>query len=273
MGKKDVLSKKLTQPLFPYTNGKKSLAIQKYRDIIKQAIVMKSSNSFFVILGIENQTDIHYAMPVRNMLYNALTYYEQVEEIASYNKENRIYVDNGFLSGYTKNDKLIPVVTVTLYWGDKPWDAPTTLKEMLIETDNATLSLVDDVNCNLFSIVDTHEFPEYQTELKELFSLLNARNNGESMYSLVESDEHFKHISKETAEMMRDFANIKLPHKNKEGEYNMCKAVLDIQKMGEDKARLEAIKNIMKNGNQTFEQACILLGITKDDKCKYQKMI
>ena len=52
---------------------------------------MKSSNSFFVILGIENQTDIHYAMPVRNMLYNALTYYEQVEEIASYNKENRIY--------------------------------------------------------------------------------------------------------------------------------------------------------------------------------------
>lgn len=191
---------------------------------------MKSSNSFFVILGIENQTDIHYAMPVRNMLYNALTYYEQVEEIASYNKENRIYVDNGFLSGYTKNDKLIPVVTVTLYWGDKPWDAPTTLKEMLIETDNATLSL-------------------------------------------VESDEHFRHISKETAEMMRDFANIKLPHKNKEGEYNMCKAVLEIQKMGEDKARLEAIKNIMKNGNQTFEQACILLGITKDDKCKYQKMI
>ena len=75
---------------------------------------MKSSNSFFVILGIENQTDIHYAMPVRNMLYNALTYYEQVEEIASYNKENRIYIDNGFLSGYTKNDKLRPVITVTL---------------------------------------------------------------------------------------------------------------------------------------------------------------
>ena len=39
----------------------------------------------------------------------------------------------------------------------------------------------------------------------------------------------------------------------------MCKAVLDIQKMGEDKARLEAIKNIMKNGNQNNLKTRILL--------------
>ena len=36
----------------------------------------------YVLLGIENQTRIHYAMPVRNIIYDALQYGKQVEEIA-----------------------------------------------------------------------------------------------------------------------------------------------------------------------------------------------
>ena len=34
----------------------------------------------YVLLGIENQTRIHYAMPVRNIIYDALQYGKQVEE-------------------------------------------------------------------------------------------------------------------------------------------------------------------------------------------------
>ena len=75
------------------------MAIQKYRDIIKKAIVMKSDNAYLVLCGIENQTDIHYAMPVRNMLYNALSYYEQMEKIAAYNRENGKCVANNFFVG------------------------------------------------------------------------------------------------------------------------------------------------------------------------------
>ena len=62
----------------PLVNSKKSLTVQKIRDIIKSAIVMKDGEKYFVLLGIENQSDVHYAMPVRTMLYNALTYAEQV---------------------------------------------------------------------------------------------------------------------------------------------------------------------------------------------------
>lgn len=261
----------------PYYKGSKSMAIQKYRDIIKKAIVMKSDNAYLVLCGIENQTDIHYAMPVRNMLYNALSYYEQVEKIAAYNRENGKCVANNFLSGYTKDDKLMLVITVTLYWGAETWDAPTTLREMLSETDEIISALVDDVDCNLFSIMDVEKLPKYQTELQELFMLLRTRNDSEAMKKLVTTDESYKHINRETAELMKEFANIELPDKNKEGDYNMCKAVMELkqegQREGEDIKAIELIQNAMNNTAKSFEEVCNMLGITTEDMNRYRKMI
>ncbi len=259
--------------VIPCYKGTKATLIQKYRDIIKKAIVMKSNTAYFVLYGIENQTDIHYAMPVRNMLYNALSYYEQVEQIASYNRQSGKCVANNFLSGYTKDDKLIPVITVTLYWGVKKWNAPTKLKDMIQETDQATAELIDDIDCNLFSIMDIAELPQFKTELQELFSLLRTRNNSEAMEKLVTTNEAFKHIDRDTAELMREFANIRLPRKSREGDYNMCKAVMELEQKGADKALMDAIRNLMSNGQKSFEQACKLLGISSEDEARYRKMM
>ena len=57
--------------------------VQKYRDILKTAVVMQESETYYLLLGIENQTDIHYAMPVRNMIYDALQYGKQVTDTAA----------------------------------------------------------------------------------------------------------------------------------------------------------------------------------------------
>jgi len=57
--------------------------VQKYRDILKTAAVMQESETYYLLLGIENQTDIHYAMPVRNMIYDALQYGKQVTDTAA----------------------------------------------------------------------------------------------------------------------------------------------------------------------------------------------
>lgn len=53
-------------------NGQSDDLVQKYRDILKSAVVMQEDEVAYILLGIENQTDIHYAMPVRNMIYDAL---------------------------------------------------------------------------------------------------------------------------------------------------------------------------------------------------------
>lgn len=98
---------------------------------------MQSDSKYYMLLGIENQSDIHYAMPVRMMLYNALTYAEQVDTITKKRRTEGSLDNKTFLSGLCREDKLKPVVTITLYWGSTPWDGPLTLKEMMTDMDEA----------------------------------------------------------------------------------------------------------------------------------------
>lgn len=62
---------------------------QKYRDVLKRAVIMQNKETTYLLLGIENQTDIHYAMPVRNMIYDSLQYGKQVMEIAAEHRKKK----------------------------------------------------------------------------------------------------------------------------------------------------------------------------------------
>ena len=239
----------------PYSKGNKSVAIQRIRDLVKSTIVKRDNSRYYMILGIENQSDIHYAMPVKKMMYDALTYADQIDAISK-QKEHLQEGAEEFLSGIGKTDHLIPVVTVTLYWGDKPWDGPTSLKEMLVDMDEDIDRLVDDCNINLFSIIDLVEIPEYRTELKELFAVLNARNDGEKLVNVVSSSQEYMHISKDAAEIIKNFSSMKkLPRRNKEGDYNMCKAIIEIEEKGIEKGTCDTLISLVKDGLLDIKEA------------------
>ncbi len=164
-----------------------------------------------------------------------------------------------------------------------------TLKEMLAEIPSGMLPLINDYDINLFSIIDRDEFPEYKTELGLLFSLLNSRNSDEKLQDLVQTNEAFQHISRETAELMRDYASLRLPRKSKEGDYNMCKAVQEIERKSKEEGRLEGrlegklegieenkvetIHILMKNLKYSAEKAMETLDIPKSEYKKYLTML
>ncbi|SDB07854.1 Putative transposase, YhgA-like [Pseudobutyrivibrio sp. YE44] len=256
--------------VIPFASGRKSKGIEKYRDIIKRTIIMRDSSCYYAILGIENQTDIHYAMPVRNMLYDALSYAEQVDGVKKQKRIKGGFSDDDFLSGFSLEDKLTPVITVTVYWGTKNWNAPTSIKQMFNAVDPQMEPFINDYFINLFSIIDLVNVPDFKTELRQLFLLLNTRNDDVKMQELVNTDNSFEHISRKTAELMRDFASIKLPRKSKEGDYNMCKAIMEIERkskeqgleQGKELEREKSIKELMKNLNFTEEQARAALGLS-----------
>ena len=101
-------------------NGQSDDLVQKYRDILKFAVVMQEDEVAYILLGIElgieNQTDIHYAMPVRNMIYDALQYGKQVADTAANHRKSdksfRKRTSGEYLSGFYKEDVLKPVVTL-----------------------------------------------------------------------------------------------------------------------------------------------------------------
>ena len=97
---------------------KKTIAVQKLRDIFKNASIKYTGKSYVVLIGVENQSDIHYSIPVKNMFYDVMAYGNQVKETAKkHRKEKDTATSDEFLSGFTKTDKLIPVITITVYLG------------------------------------------------------------------------------------------------------------------------------------------------------------
>ena len=56
--------------------------VQKYIDVLKSAVIKQDDRASYVILGLENQTRVNYAIAVRNIIYDALQYGRQVSEIA-----------------------------------------------------------------------------------------------------------------------------------------------------------------------------------------------
>ena len=56
--------------------------IERYRDIIKKAILQ----NHFILLAIENQTNISMIMPVKNALYDLLNYQSQIKAFQHKNK-------------------------------------------------------------------------------------------------------------------------------------------------------------------------------------------
>lgn len=74
--------------------------IQRLRDVVKKT----AYGMDFVIWGIENQQKIHYAMPLRHMIEDALSYLKEYNEIAKKNlDEKTTNTKDEFLSRFKKN--------------------------------------------------------------------------------------------------------------------------------------------------------------------------
>ncbi len=129
---------------------------QKFRDVLKLWAAMEDSAAVYAILGVENETNINYAEPVKVMVYDAIQYSKQVEEILATYKAGRKRGQGGsFLYGLHKGDKIKPVVTLVIHFGEKKWDGPLDLHSMLDLPDtpeiNGLKKYVPNYRLNLIS--------------------------------------------------------------------------------------------------------------------------
>ena len=106
-----------TQFAIPYREDEegKPEATQKYRDVLKTLAVKTDEYCTYLVLGIENQSNVHYAMPVRNMLYDAMQYEKQVRQLAAaHRKKHDAATSDEYLSGMSREDKIAPVITLVI---------------------------------------------------------------------------------------------------------------------------------------------------------------
>lgn len=215
-------------------------AVEKIRDVLKQCILMADDKATYLMLGIENQTDVHYALPVKNMIYDALNYGKQVSETAKKHREKKdVQGSAEFLSGFTKDDKLKPLITLTIYFGSDNWDAPRSLKEMFDTTDETILRFVEDYRVHLIVPKEIKDFSRFATDFGKAMRFIAISQDKDSLWKL-QQDEQYKTVDTETVRLINVCTKGNLPLEQKE-ETDVCKGLEGIREDGKIEGKIEGI--------------------------------
>ena len=154
--------------------------VQKYRDMLKLYAAKHDGEAMYLILGLEAEAKIHYAMPVRAMLYDAMQYSQQVQNIANQRRKCRPQeTRHEYLSGLGKDDRLLPVITLVLNISGEKWDGCQSLHELISVKKEQILRYVPDYKLNLLSpdLLTEEDFDKFRTGLGAAMQFIKHQND------------------------------------------------------------------------------------------------
>ena len=251
----------------------KNESVQKYRDILKAAVIMEDENADYLLLGIENQTEIHYAMPVRNMIYDALQYGNQVAAIAAQNvKEKKAPTRAEFLSGFYKADKLRPVITLVLHFGADPWDGATSLPEMMDFPLEEMRTFIQDYKIHLIdpAALEPDELEKFSTSLREVLGCIKYSKDKEKLSSFIRNNTRMM-LEINAARVIQAITNITLDLSEEVEEVDMCKAIDDMMQDSREEGKAEgrtegilfALTGLVRDGVLSIKDAAFRANMTE----------
>ena len=252
--------------------------MQRYRDLLKSAVVKQDERTSYVLLGVENQTDVHYAMPVRNAIYDALQYGRQVADIAAEHRRNKKDFsgkNNGeYLSGYLKEDHIRPVITLVIHFGAEEWDGPLSLHEMMSTRDMELLSFVENYRIHLIdpAKLTEEQLNQFSTSLKEVMGYIKYSKNKEQLLKFLQTDTH-RSIEMNAVRVIKTITNTPIEVSEEEEEIEMCKAIEDLIAESEARGRAEGEVRGRAEGETRGEakgmiEICLDMSFSKEDILK-----
>lgn len=262
-----------TEIAFPYGDGENNSSeiIQKYRDLLKSACAMSDDKAAYLIIGMENQAEVQYAMPVKDMLYDAEQYAKQVNATAKRHREINVpgkKVNSGeFLSGFYKEDKLLPVITIVVFWSADQWDGPKSLHEMMATPDKNILRYVPDYKINLVSPYDIAEddFIKFHTSIAEAFKYIKYSRDEDALQNALKSDNVYKQMDRETAELINDVTGSGLEFEEGKELINVCVATENMKKKAVRESAIETAKALLGLGKNTIEEIASVTKLPIDE--------
>ena len=243
--------------VLPYGSDGAALPEQKARDVLKLA-VKTDGKAAYCILGVENQTEVHTAMPIRNMLYDAMTLTEQVAATAKSHKAAHNHGNDKaeFLSGFHRDDKVLPVITLVVYWGADDWDAPVTLREMYPEgVDESILKYATDYKMNLISPakMTDQQLDVFRSDLKAVLKFIKHSKDKKELAALVNGNQDYKSLDRLAAQTISVCSGQDFNFPVGEERIDVCKAIDDMvtdarnegRSQGRDEATNEGMRNVI----------------------------
>ena len=212
--------------------------IQKVLDVVKKT----AFGIDFVILGIENQQKIHYAMPLRHMVGDAFSYLKEYNELAAKNKKEKNWKNSDeFLSGLTAEDRLHAMITICIYYGEKEWDGPRSLIDML-KIPERFRPLVSDYKMNLVEVRNSEYLKFRNSDVSTVFDI--SRFIYDKRYDKINNIYKKQLISSELGLVIGAITEsqklINDALKIEGGQMNMCKALEELEEKGRREGELQS---------------------------------
>ena len=238
-----------TSIVLPYGSDGAALPEQKARDVLKLAL-KTDGKAAYCILGVENQTEVHTAMPIRNMLYDAMTLTEQVVATAKSHKAAHNHGNDKaeFLSGFHRDDKVLPVITLVVYWGADDWVAPVTLREMYPEgVEENILKYATDYKMNLISPakMTDQQLDVFRSDLKAVLKFIKHSRDKVELANLVNNNQDYKSLDRLAAQTISVCSGQNFNFPVGEERIDVCKAIDDMITDARNEAQDEGMKNVV----------------------------
>ena len=255
----------------------------KYRDLYKEL----DDALVHLFIGTELQEHVDYAMPLRAMDSDVLSYLHQKKTVGknhtndkdvredtedtedAEDTENAENTDakealdstgrqpltaGEYLSRFSKADRLQPVITLILYCGEKEWDGARRLHELLDleRLPDSVKPYVADYPIHILDVCHTPDerLRQFPPDICFLLMCIKYAKDKEAFSRLRELTGTAV-ISADTCEAIAEYLGepeLLERGSGAEGGRNMCKAIRDLVEDGRNEGRLEGRKEGRKEG-------------------------
>ena len=233
-------------------SGKSREYRHRERDVFK-----KADNALIrLYIGAELMEYVDYAMPLRVLDCDVLSYLRQEKAVAKRHIEQKDLSSQEYLSRISRQDRLLPVITLILYCGERAWDGAKCLHDMLDlhKIPEELRQYVGDYSLHVLDVRHTPDerLREFPQDICFMLMCIKYSKDKEAFLHLQEFT-GCAAVRKDTLQMMAEYLQepklLEREGKVEEGgEVNMCEAIQALVEDGKREGRKEGLVQGERSG-------------------------
>lgn len=163
-----------------------------------------------------------------------------------------------------KEDRLHPVITLTVYYGEKQWDGPYCLKDMIVEMPEEIAAIFSDYKMNLLEVRNSDRYVFNNTDVQSVFEI--TRDIFAGHFERIQEKYGNKELGSDLLTVIGQMAGSKeLIRMSRNREVNnMCTALEKLKEEGKMEGKKEVVLTMLQN-DYPISEICKLLNISEEE--------
>lgn len=184
----------------------------------------------------------------------------------AYMRENTIFADafNYLLSGFYKEDRLTPVITLVVHFGADAWDGPLSLHEMMSVDKPEIMQMVPDYRIQLIdpARMKPEDLMKFETSLREVMGYIKYSKDKEGMKTYMAGNSRTM-LERTAVQVIKAITNTPIEIPEGLEEVNVCEAIEEMMKDSKAEGKLDAFAGLVKDGLLSVKDAAARLNMTE----------